>query len=102
MSGASVTIGRSGPDRARGNGAGRPVVASRVGGIVELVVDGRNGRLVAAEDPTALAEALVDVLSDRTRAEAMGTESRRRAVARDPLREYEAGIERMADWIRAS
>ena len=81
---------------------GRPVVATRVGGLVELVVDGRNGRLVAAEDPTALAAALVDVLRDRTGAEKMGTESRRQAVARDPLREYEAGIERMADWIRAS
>ncbi len=80
----------------------RPIVASRVGGIVELVVDGSTGRLVAAEDRLALAEALIEVLSDRTRAESMGAESRRRAIARDPLREYESGIERMAEWIRAS
>jgi glycosyltransferase involved in cell wall biosynthesis len=79
---------------------GRPVVASRVGGLVELVTDGRNGRLVTAQDPSALAGALVTVLSDRGRAQALGIESRERAVARDPLREYEAGIERMADWIR--
>jgi hypothetical protein len=32
----------------------------------------------------------------------MGLEARARAVARDPLREYEAGIERMADWIRTA
>jgi glycosyltransferase involved in cell wall biosynthesis len=81
---------------------GRPVVASRVGGLAELVADGRNGRLVAPEDPSALAEALVELLSDRTRAQTMGTDSRRRAVARDPLREYEGGIARMAEWIRAS
>jgi len=80
----------------------RPVVASRVGGIVELVVDGRSGRLVAPEDPAALAAALIDVLCDRAGAEEMGNESRRQAVARDPLREYEAGIERMANWIRSS
>jgi glycosyltransferase involved in cell wall biosynthesis len=79
----------------------RPVVASRVGGIVELVVDGRTGRLVAPEDPRALAQALIELLSERDRAEAMGVEARRRAVARDPSREYEAGIEHMADWIRA-
>ena len=52
--------------------------------------------------PSALAHALVELLSDRNRAQAMGIDSRRRAVARDPLREYEAGIERMAEWIRAS
>ncbi|HTD50953.1 MAG TPA: glycosyltransferase, partial [Acidimicrobiia bacterium] len=80
---------------------GRPVVASRVGGIVELVVDGRTGRLVAPEDPRALAEALIEMLNARTTAEAMGAEARRRAVVRDPLREYETGIEHMAEWIRA-
>jgi glycosyltransferase involved in cell wall biosynthesis len=79
----------------------RPVVASRVGGIVELVEDGTTGRLVAPDDASSLAAALVEVLSDPARAQAMGKEARRRAAARDPLREYEAGIERMAAWIRA-
>jgi phosphatidylinositol alpha-1,6-mannosyltransferase len=78
---------------------GRPVVASRVGGIEELVDDGVNGRLVGAEDAPALAKALLDVLEDPARAERMGEESRRRASARDPLGEYEAGIARMASWI---
>ena len=81
---------------------GRSVVATRVGGIDELVLDGCNGRLVPSEDSTALAGALVDVLGNRTRAQAMGAESRQRAVERDALGEYEAGIERMAEWIRAS
>jgi len=45
---------------------GRPVVATRVGGIVDLVRDGENGLLVPANDPAALAEALVRVLSDRS------------------------------------
>jgi glycosyltransferase involved in cell wall biosynthesis len=43
---------------------GRPAVASRVGGIVDLVRDGENGLLVPPQDPPALAEALVRVLSD--------------------------------------
>ena len=41
--------------------SGRPVVASRVGGIPELVADGTNGRLVAPDDATALAFALQDL-----------------------------------------
>jgi glycosyltransferase involved in cell wall biosynthesis len=43
---------------------GRPVVASRVGGIRDLVRDGENGILVEPGDTRALAEALVGVLSD--------------------------------------
>jgi glycosyltransferase involved in cell wall biosynthesis len=44
---------------------GRPIVATRVGGITDLVRDGENGLLVPANDPAALADALVRVLTDR-------------------------------------
>jgi glycosyltransferase involved in cell wall biosynthesis len=47
----------------------RPVVASRVGGIPDLVEDDRNGLLVGPEDVEALADALVRVLTDRSLAE---------------------------------
>ncbi len=42
---------------------GLPVVATRVGGIPEMVRDGREGRLVAARNPDALADALQEILS---------------------------------------
>jgi glycosyltransferase involved in cell wall biosynthesis len=48
---------------------GRGVVASRVGGIPDLVDDDRNGLLVQRGDSNALADALVRVLSDRQLAE---------------------------------
>jgi len=47
----------------------RPVVATRVGGISDLVEDGRNGLLVQPGDTEALADALVRVLTDRELAE---------------------------------
>jgi glycosyltransferase involved in cell wall biosynthesis len=43
---------------------GRPVVGTRTGGIPDIVEDGVNGVLVPSEDPEALAEVLVRVLSD--------------------------------------
>jgi glycosyltransferase involved in cell wall biosynthesis len=43
---------------------GVPAVAAAVGGLPETIVDGENGLLVPAEDPSALARALIRVLSD--------------------------------------
>jgi glycosyltransferase involved in cell wall biosynthesis len=51
---------------------GRGVVATRVGGIRDIVDDEANGVLVPPEDSAALADALVRVLSDRTLAERLG------------------------------
>jgi glycosyltransferase involved in cell wall biosynthesis len=44
---------------------GTPVVATRVGGLPEVVEDGITGRLVNPGDPDALAAAIVDVLAAR-------------------------------------
>lgn len=62
--------------------AGVPVVATRVGGMPEAVEDGRTGRLVEPDDAGALAEAVVDLLSDEGRRRSMGEAARRRAVER--------------------
>lgn len=51
---------------------GRGVVGSRVGGIPDIVEDGVSGILVPPEDARALADALVDVLTDRALAERLG------------------------------
>lgn len=57
--------------------AGLPVIASRVGGLPELVEPGRTGLLVAADDPTALAAAIEHLLNDPPRARALGDAARR-------------------------
>lgn len=61
--------------------AGRAVVATRVGGIPDLVEDGTNGLLVAPGDPDALAAALLELMEvDRMRSR-MGRAGRERARA---------------------
>ena len=50
----------------------KPVVASRIGGVEELVVDGETGLLVPPGDVEALAKAVVQVLSDETLARSLG------------------------------
>jgi alpha-maltose-1-phosphate synthase len=56
----------------------RPVVASAVGGITEVVVPEVTGLLVPPANPRALAEALSRVLRDRALARSMGLAGRRR------------------------
>jgi glycosyltransferase involved in cell wall biosynthesis len=54
-----------------------PCVATDVGGNPEVVVDGRTGYLVPAENPSALADRLIRLLRDHERAKSMGEEGRR-------------------------
>jgi glycosyltransferase involved in cell wall biosynthesis len=59
-----------------------PVVASRIGGLAEVVVDGHTGRLVEAGDVAELHDALVTLLADPAHARALGQAARERALAR--------------------
>jgi glycosyltransferase involved in cell wall biosynthesis len=57
---------------------GRPVVASRVGGLLDLVVDEETGLLVPPRDVEALRAALTRLLADRRLRESMGAKARER------------------------
>jgi len=59
---------------------GRPVIASHVGGMPELVVDGETGLLVPPSDSGALARAILRLLSDPALRQDMGQAGRRRVV----------------------
>jgi glycosyltransferase involved in cell wall biosynthesis len=75
------------PSRSEGLGSsallamahGLPVVAARVGGLPELVEEGRTGWLVEPESPPSLARAIVLAAGDRARLAAFGQNARRRA-----------------------
>jgi glycosyltransferase involved in cell wall biosynthesis len=60
---------------------GVPVVATRAGGIPELVQDGQTGLLAAPRDPSALASGMLAMLDDPARARRMGEAGRERSHA---------------------
>jgi glycosyltransferase involved in cell wall biosynthesis len=60
----------------------RPIVATRAGGIPEIVEDGVNGTLVPTHDHVALARAIVALLRDEARRKKMGAEGLARVRAR--------------------
>jgi glycosyltransferase involved in cell wall biosynthesis len=63
--------------------AGLPVVATDVGGVSEVVVDGETGRIVPSFQPRAVAAALREVLGDA--GPAMGEAARTRCLTRFAL-----------------
>jgi glycosyltransferase involved in cell wall biosynthesis len=60
----------------------RPVLATSVGGIPEIIADGRSGVLVPPSDPGAMAAGCLRLLDDPTAAAALGTEGRRTVLSR--------------------
>lgn len=55
---------------------GKPIVASRSGGVADAVIDGKTGFLVEEEDWESAAEAIHNVLSDQTLANKLGQAGR--------------------------
>jgi glycosyltransferase involved in cell wall biosynthesis len=62
--------------------AERPAVATRVGGIPDVVRDGVDGFLVDGDEPDALAERLAELAADPPRRAAMGEAGRARVLER--------------------
>jgi len=67
--------------------AGRPVVASRIAGMGELVEDGKTGILFRSGDPRSLAEALLKLITNRELARTMGDAARERVMKNFQLKE---------------
>jgi glycosyltransferase involved in cell wall biosynthesis len=75
----------------------RPVVASDVGGIPEMVEDGVTGLLVPPRDPVALADAIVRVLTDHPLADTLGRNGHRLVRERFGVERMVAAIEALYD-----
>lgn len=67
--------------------AGMPTVATRVGGLPDLVDEGQTGHLVEADDAQSFGDALESLVLEPSKRQAMGSQSRKKAVACFDVRE---------------
>ena len=80
---------------------GKPVVATRVGGLPEVVCDGETGLLAAADDPAELARGVLALLDDPDLGRRMGERGRRRVKEFFDVREMVARVKEVyADLVR--
>lgn len=82
-----------------GMAAGKPVVASRVGGIPELIEDGRTGLLVTKGEVRELAQGLAQLIADEALARSMGKEGRRRVGQRFTGRLHAERIQKLYEEL---
>lgn len=80
--------------------AARPVVATRVGGIVEVVEDGETGILVDPESSDQIANAVVRVLRDKELAKALSEKAARKAEEYDVKRVAEGELSAYVNIVR--
>ena len=73
---------------------GRPSIATHVGGMPELVQHDRTGLLVPVDNAQALERAIVDLLQDDQRRDALGRAAREVFVARHEQRRMAESAER--------
>jgi glycosyltransferase involved in cell wall biosynthesis len=77
----------------------RPVVAARIGGLVEVVEDGVTGLLVSPESPEAIAGAVTELLDDPAAARAMGRAGRLRVADKFSLRRMTEAYDRIYQTV---
>jgi glycosyltransferase involved in cell wall biosynthesis len=82
--------------------AGKPMVATRVGGNAELIQDGETGLLVRPRDAVGLAAAVQRLLEDPSLAKSMGAQARLRIARRFSVEAMVEATERLYDDLTAS
>jgi len=80
---------------------GKAVVATRVGGLPEVVEDGRTGLLVPPRDASALSKAVVTLFQDRGRRDHMGRSGSMRVREHFDLQKTLAGVEQIYQEVLA-
>jgi glycosyltransferase involved in cell wall biosynthesis len=82
--------------------AGRPVVATAAGGVLDIVEDQVTGLLVPPQDATNMAQAIEQLLQNQERAKIMGQRAQQSATQRFSRKQHAAGIDRIYRQVLSS
>jgi glycosyltransferase involved in cell wall biosynthesis len=78
---------------------GKPVVASRIPGVVELVIEGETGFLVPSKDPEAFAEKILTLIDDQELRKKMGEQGKKRILENFTMNKYIKGVEAVFEEV---
>lgn len=79
--------------------SGLPIVATQVGGIPDLVIDGVNGFLISPKNPELLAQAMIKILKNNELAKKMGELGKRGALQKFGAKQMIGKIEFLYDML---
>ena len=82
-----------------GMAAGKPVVATAAGGVLDIFEDGVNGLLVPCKDSKAMAMAILQIISDKDKAKKMGLAARRRVTEKFTVQQQVTAVQKLYDSI---
>lgn len=85
-----------------GMAAGKPVVATGAGGVLDIIEDGVNGLLVPCKDSKAMAKGISQIISDKDKAQQMGLAARKRVSEKFTIQHQVTAIQNLYDFILAS
>lgn len=74
---------------------GKPVIASKTGGPLEIISDGIDGVLIEPGNPRVLAAAISDLLANPDRAEEIGRKAREKVIEKFDLRGYARSLDKI-------
>jgi glycosyltransferase involved in cell wall biosynthesis len=73
---------------------GKPVIASKVGGVCEIIEDGVNGMLIEPNHPEQITDRIIQLLSDKEMYNRMGWEAKEAVTRKFSLKRYVVEMER--------
>jgi glycosyltransferase involved in cell wall biosynthesis len=78
---------------------GKPVIASKVGGVCEIIEDGVNGMLIEPNHPEQITDRIIQLLSDKEMYHRMGWEAKEAVTRKFSLKRYVVAMERVCQEV---
>ena len=82
-----------------GMAAGKPVIATAKGGVLDIIEDGVNGILVPCKDSKSMAKAIQKIYHDKKLSKKIGTAARKRIIEKFTIEHQVAAVEKLYDSL---